>query len=137
MKISITCCVALPCLFVCLCLLLSFFLLSSLIKTCNTPVLRAILDLFSDIISLQHVFHLGVGRSQIEWKLKVKTQISVFPWAKIGQNDHSNPYIESTTVLSDTYCSSHNVPTSILLCSKIINKMELCTCTIYSVTPRG
>ena len=43
-----------------------------------------------------------VRRSQIEWKLKVKTQISVFPWAKIGQNDHSNPYIESTTVLSDT-----------------------------------
>ena len=29
------CCVALPCLFVCLCLLLSFFLLSSLIKTCT------------------------------------------------------------------------------------------------------
>ena len=48
------------------------------------------------------MFHLGVGRSQIEWKLKVKTQISVFPWANIGQNDHSNPYIESTTVLSDT-----------------------------------
>ena len=22
----------------------------------------------------------------------MKTQISVFPWAKIGQNDHSNPY---------------------------------------------
>ena len=32
----------------------------------------------------------------------MKTQISVFPWANIGQNDHSNPYIESTTVLSDT-----------------------------------
>ena len=48
------------------------------------------------------MFHLGVGRSQIEWKLKVKTQISIFPWAKIGQNDHSNPYIESTTILSDT-----------------------------------
>ena len=31
----------------------------------------------------------------------MKTEISVFPWAKIGQNDHSNPYIESTTVLSD------------------------------------
>ena len=31
----------------------------------------------------------------------MKTQISVFPWANIGQNDHSNPYIESTTVLSD------------------------------------
>ena len=66
-----------------------------------TPVLQAILDFFPDIISFQHVFHLGVGRSQIEWKLKAKTQISVFQWAKIGQNDHSNPYIESTTVLSD------------------------------------
>ena len=31
----------------------------------------------------------------------MKTQISVFPLANIGQNDHSNPYIESTTVLSD------------------------------------
>ena len=70
--------------------------------TCITPVLQAILHFFPDIISFQHVFHLDVGRSQIEWKLKVKTQISVFPWAKIGQNDHSNPYIESTTVLSDT-----------------------------------
>ena len=47
--------------------------------------------------------NLGIGRSQIEWKLKVKTEISVFPWANIGQNDHSNPYIESTTVLSDIY----------------------------------
>ena len=70
--------------------------------TCITPVLQAILDFFPDIISFQHVLHLGVGRNQIEWKLNVKTQISVFPWAKIGQNDHSNPYIESTTVLSDT-----------------------------------
>ena len=72
--------------------------------TCITPVLQAILDFFPDIISFQHVFHLGIGRSQIEWKLKAKTQISVFPWAKIGQNDHSNPYIESTTVLSDSTC---------------------------------
>ena len=72
--------------------------------TCITPVLQAILNFFPDIISFQHVFHLGVGRSKIEWKLKVKTQISVFPWAKIGQNDHSNPYIESTTVLSDYTC---------------------------------
>ena len=73
--------------------------------TCITPVLQAILDFFPDIISFQHVFHLGVGRSQMEWKFKVKTQILVFPWAKIGQNDHSNPYIESTTVLSDNYCT--------------------------------
>ena len=69
--------------------------------TCITPVLQAILDFFPDIISFQHVFHLGLGRSQIEWKLKAKTQIPVFPWAKIGQNDHSNSYIESTTILSD------------------------------------
>ena len=47
--------------------------------TCITPVLQAILDFFPDIISFQHVFHLSVGRSQIEWKLKVKIQISVFP----------------------------------------------------------
>ena len=47
--------------------------------TCITPILQAILDFFPDIISFQHVFHLGVGRSQIQWKLKVKTQISVFP----------------------------------------------------------
>ena len=63
---------------------------------------KLFLIFFPDIISFQHVLHLGVGRSQIEWKLKAKTQISVFPWANIGQNDHSNPYIESTTVLSDT-----------------------------------
>ena len=44
-----------------------------------TPVLQAILDFFPDIISFQHVFHLGVGRSQIEWKLKATTQILVFP----------------------------------------------------------
>ena len=73
--------------------------------TCITPVLQAFLDFFPDIISFQHVLHLGVGRSQIEWKLKVKTDISVFPRANIGQNDHSNPYIESTTVLSDSSCS--------------------------------
>ena len=66
-----------------------------------TPVLQAILDFVSDIISFQHVFHLGVGRIQSEWKLKVKMKFKFFHRAKIGQNDHSNPYIESTTVLSD------------------------------------
>ena len=56
--------------------------MATLVKTsitCITPILQAILDFFPDIISFQHVFHLGVGRSQIQWKLKVKTQISVFP----------------------------------------------------------
>ena len=62
------------------------------------------------------MFHLGVDRSQIEWKLKVKTQISVFPWAKIGQNDHTNPYIESTTVLSDipTCCADDLIQTFVV-----------------------
>ena len=96
--------------------------------TCITPVLQAILDFSPDIISFQHVFHLGVGRSQIEWKLKVKTQISVFPWAKIGQNDHSNPYIESTTVLSDIYIYIH--------CMKPPN-IKAPKCTLYSFIFQG
>ena len=83
--------------------------------TCITPVLQAILDFFPDIISFQHVFHLGVGRSQIEWKLKATIQISVFPRAKIGQNDHSNPYIESTTVLSDSVSQFCHVLLHLLL----------------------
>ena len=37
--------------------------------TCIIPVLQAILDFFPDIINFQHVFHLRVGRSQIEGKL--------------------------------------------------------------------
>ena len=46
---------------------------------CITPVLQAFLDFSPDIISFQHVLHFGVGRSQIEWKLKVKTEISGVP----------------------------------------------------------
>ena len=76
------------------------------------------------------MFHLGVGRSQIEWKLKVKTQISVFPWAKIGQNDHSNPYIESTTVLSDTvYIPS----SSLTLSSEADLHVHFIVCCVHCV----
>ena len=74
--------------------------------TSITPVLQDFADFFSDIISFQHVLHFGVGRSQIEWNMKVKTEISVFPWANIGQNDHSNPYIESTQVRFSQRCSA-------------------------------
>ena len=49
----------------------------------------------------------------------MKTQISVFSWAKIGQNDHSNPYIESTTVLSDLH---HE--TELVLCLQLIWKLD-------------
>ena len=47
------------------------------------------------------MFHLGVGRSQIEWETESENSNFSFPMGQIGQNDHSNPYIESTTVLSD------------------------------------
>ena len=41
------------------------------------PVLLAFLDFFPDIICFKHVLDIGVGRSKIEWKLKMKTE--VFP----------------------------------------------------------
>ena len=45
----------------------------------------------------------------VEVEIESETEISVFPWANIGQNDHSNPYIESTTVLSDTCIWTHAI----------------------------
>ena len=54
---------------------------------------------FFNIISFRHVLHFGVGRSQIDWNVKVKGQILIC--TAIMLNDHSNPNIESTTVLSD------------------------------------
>ena len=46
---------------------------------------------------LQYVVH---DQSQIECNLKVKSEISAC--TAIMLNDHSNPYIESTTVHSDS-----------------------------------
>ena len=37
-----------------------------------TPVLQDFADFFLNIISFQHVLHFGVGRSEIEWNMKVK-----------------------------------------------------------------
>ena len=45
------------------------------------------------------LLHFDIGRSQIELILKVKIEISVCTGLML--NDHSNPYIESTSVLSD------------------------------------
>ena len=64
-----------------------------------TLVLQDFADFFFNIISFRHVLHFGVGRSQIEWNMKVKGQILIC--TAIMLNDHSNPYIESTIVLSD------------------------------------
>ena len=69
--------------------------------TSITPVLQDFTDFFLNIISFQHDLHFGVGRSQIEWNMKVKIEISICTGLML--NDHSNPYIESTTVLSDIH----------------------------------
>ena len=67
--------------------------------TSITSVLQDFADFFSNIISFRHVPHFDVGRSQIEWNMKVKIEISICTGLML--NDHGNPYIESTTVLSD------------------------------------
>ena len=41
-------------------------------------ILQDNFDLFIDIISFQHVLHFDVGRSEIEWNMKVIMEISVF-----------------------------------------------------------
>ena len=61
--------------------------------------ITSVLQDLQDIITFRHVLHFGVGRTQIEWNMKVKGQILT----AIMLNDHSNPYIESITVLSDIY----------------------------------
>ena len=53
-----------------------------------------------NIISFQYVLHFDVGRSQIEWNVKVKGEISFC--TAIMLNDLSNPYIESNTLLYDS-----------------------------------
>ena len=67
--------------------------------TSITPILQDFADFFLNIIDFQHVLQFGVGRSQIEWNIKVKIEISICTGLML--NGHSNPYIESTTVLSD------------------------------------
>ena len=46
--------------------------------TSITCFLQNKFDLFFDIISFQHVLHSDVGRSEIEWNMKVKMEILVF-----------------------------------------------------------
>ena len=46
--------------------------------TSFTCILPDNFDLFFDVISFQHVLHFDVGRSEIEWNMKVKMEISVF-----------------------------------------------------------
>ena len=67
--------------------------------TSITPVLQDFADFFLNIISFQYVLHFGVTRSEIEWNMKVKIEISICTGLML--NDHSNPYIKSITVLSD------------------------------------
>ena len=60
---------------------------------------KILLIFFPDIISFQHVLHFYVGTSQIKWYMKMKSEISVC--TAITLKHHSNPYVESITVLSD------------------------------------
>ena len=46
------------------------------VKVGITSIAPAFL-IFPDLISFQHVLHFGVARSQIEWKLKAKTVLSI------------------------------------------------------------
>ena len=46
--------------------------------TSITCFLQDNFDLFFDIISFQHVLHFDVGRSEIEWNMKLKMEILVF-----------------------------------------------------------
>ena len=52
---------------------------------------------FPNIISFQHVLHFDVGRSQIDWNVKVKGQILIC--TAIMLNDHSNPFNPFTSNL--------------------------------------
>ena len=54
---------------------------------------------FLNVISFQHVLDFDVGRSQIEWNMKLKILILICTGLML--NDHSNPYIESTAIFSD------------------------------------
>ena len=63
-------------------------------------ILSYFADFFSISICFQHVLYFDVGKSQIEWNMKVKVK---FQFTGLMLNDHSNPYIESTTVPTRYY----------------------------------
>ena len=54
-----------------------------------TCILQDNFDLFSDIISFQHVLHFDVGRSEIEWNMKVIMEKSFY----IGPKARAHPDI--------------------------------------------
>ena len=61
--------------------------------TSITPVLQDFAGFFSiSLVFNNHVLHFGVGKSLIEWNVKVKIEISICTGLML--NDHSNPYIE-------------------------------------------
>ena len=68
------------------------------------PSITPVLQDLADFLSVSLVFNMFltsmlIYRSQIEWNMKVKIKILICIGLML--NDHSNPYIESTTVLSD------------------------------------
>ena len=63
--------------------------------------ITSVLQDFADIFSISLVFDMffTLVLVDVEWNMKVKGQILIC--TAIMLNDHSYPYIESTTVLSD------------------------------------
>ena len=45
------------------------------IRECNKNMAKTVKDFFLSIISFQHVLHYGVGRSEIEWNMKIEILI--------------------------------------------------------------
>ena len=68
-----------------------------------TVVLQYFSNFFPNILIFQHV---DVGRDHIGWNLNVKSKLSVC--TAIMLNNHRNPYIEITTILSDNIIVSIN-----------------------------
>ena len=67
--------------------------------TSITPVLQD----FADFFSISLVFNMFLTLMLVEVKLNgnMKVKIRILICTGLMLNDHSNPYIESTTVLSD------------------------------------
>ena len=67
----------------------------------HTTSIIPVLKDFADFFSISLVFNMSFTLMLVEVNMKVKIEISICTGLML--NDHSNPYIESTTILSDMY----------------------------------
>ena len=80
---------ALPCLFVCLCLLLSFFLLSSLIKTCTCTVMYIYTCTYSCVYIHVHVYTSSSNEHTIQCRIFLTCQCLLL--SEAPPHPHSRP----------------------------------------------